>query len=372
VLAGYVSALTANMRGNLLGRERYSSDIPNEVYGLHSQAVVWEGLEAMSRVWAAHGRPALAERASALAVRLATGLRAAVASSERRLPDGSLFLPVALDDDEQPYASLTSERLGSYWNLVMPYALASGFFAPDSRQARGALAYLELHGSRLLGLVRAGGYALYGKQAPYPTSGTDEVYGINVARFLGDLGEAGQLDLSLYGELAAAMTPNTFVSGEGATVEPLAGDLDRSMYLPPNSASNAAFLETLRQLLVHETRSADGTSVGLQLAPATPRAWLAAGKTIAVHDLPTSFGPVSYSIETGTASARVTVDVPTRQEPRSLTLDLRLPEGRTIRSVELDGAPYSKVDRERSSIDLSGRRGLLTLVVRFENSRKSP
>jgi hypothetical protein len=372
VLAGYVSALTANMRGNLLGRERYSSDIPNEVYGLHSQAVVWEGLEAMSRVWAAHGRPALAERASALAVRLATGLRAAVASSERRLPDGSLFLPVALDDDEQPYASLTSERLGSYWNLVMPYALASGFFAPDSRQARGALAYLELHGSRLLGLVRAGGYALYGKQAPYPTSGTDEVYGINVARFLGDLGEAGQLDLSLYGELAAAMTPNTFVSGEGATVEPLAGELDRSMYLPPNSASNAAFLETLRQLLVHETRSADGTSVGLQLAPATPRAWLAAGKTIAVHDLPTSFGPVSYSIETGTASARVTVDVPTRQEPRSLTLDLRLPEGRTIRSVELDGAPYSKVDRERSSIDLSGRRGLLTLVVRFENSRKSP
>ncbi len=28
----------------LLGRERYSSDIPDEVLGLHSQATVWQGL----------------------------------------------------------------------------------------------------------------------------------------------------------------------------------------------------------------------------------------------------------------------------------------------------------------------------------------
>ena len=39
----------------LLGRERYSSDIPDEVLGLHSQATVWQGLWAMSRVWAETG-----------------------------------------------------------------------------------------------------------------------------------------------------------------------------------------------------------------------------------------------------------------------------------------------------------------------------
>jgi hypothetical protein len=365
VLGSYVTRLDASFDGKLLGRERYSSDIPDEVYGLHSQTVVWEGLEGMARVWAAHGDAALARRALSLADRLEPGLRSAVATSERALPDGSLFLPVSLLDDEQPYDSLTDERLGSYWNLVMPYALASGFFAPGSRQARGSLRYMELHGSRLLGLVRAGGYALYGLHPTYPTSGTDEVYGINVARFLGDLDEPDELVLSLYGDLAAAMTPNTFVSGEGATVEPLAGERYRAMYLPPNSASNAAFLETLRQLLVHETRNADSDPVGLQLAYATPRGWLEPGKRIAVSNLPTSFGPLSYSIAAGSSSARVTVDVPSRTTPRTLSLRLRLPPGRRIRSVALEGHPYARFDRATGTIDLSGREGTLELLVDF-------
>ena len=83
--------------------------------------------------------------------------------------------------------------------------------------------------------------------------------------------------LSLYGQLAAGMTRGTFVAGEGATVAPLGGERYRSMYLPPNGAANAAFLETLRLLLVHETPD------GLELAPATPRAWLAPGKRIVVR-----------------------------------------------------------------------------------------
>ena len=82
---------------------------------------------------------------------------------------------------------------------------------------------MQLHGSRLLGLVRAGAYALYGREAPFPVSGTDQVYGINVSRFLADRGEADQLVLSLYGQLAAAMTPGTFVAGEAASVAPVPG-----------------------------------------------------------------------------------------------------------------------------------------------------
>jgi len=371
VLSRFVSGLAARMHGDLLARERYSSDIPDEVYGLHAQTVVWEGLNAIAREWAAQGEPGLARRARTLATRLERGLRSAVRASERSLPDGSLFLPAALLDDEQPYGSLTSSRLGSYWNLVVPYALASGFFPPGSREARGALRYLELHGSRLLGLVRAGAYALYGRTPTPPASGTDEVYGLNVARFLGDLDQSDQLVLSLYGELAAAMTPNTFVSGEGATVAPLDGEQDRTMYLPPNSASGAAFLETLRQLLVHETRTADDAPNGLQLAPATPRDWLAPGKRIAVRNLPTSFGPLSYSLAAGTASVRATIDVPSRAPVRTLTLRLRLPAGRRIVSVDLNGRPYHRFDRATGAIALSGLSGRLELVARFERPRKS-
>ena len=122
------------------------------------------------------------------------------------------------------------------------------------------------------------------------------MYGLNVARFLADNDRPDQLVLSLYGMLGASMTPNTFVSGEAATVAPLRGASYRSMYMPPNTASNSAFLETLRLMLVHETRDLDGTPVGLDLAFATPRPWLASGKRIAVNAAPTSFGALTYEI----------------------------------------------------------------------------
>ena len=146
----------------------------------------------------------------------------------------------------------------------------------------------------------------------YPVSGTDQVYGLNVARFLADNDRPDQLVLSLYGMLGASMTPNTFVSGEAATVAPLRGASYRSMYMPPNTASNSAFLETLRLMLVHETRDLDGTPVGLDLAFATPRPWLAAGKRIAVNAAPTSFGALTYEIRRIKSRLFALVQVPSR------------------------------------------------------------
>jgi hypothetical protein len=366
VLRGFVSALGRQLPGPgaaMLERERFSSDIPDLVYGFHSQAMAWQGLRAMASVWARTGQPALAATSRRLAARLEPGLRRALHTSERRLPDGSLFVPARLLDREQPYDSVTEARSGSYWNLVVPYALASGFIPPGSAEAQGAMRYMLLHGSRLLGLVRAGAYALYGRAVEFPISGTDEVYGVNVARFLADNDQADQLVLSLYGELAAAMTPNTFVSGEGASVAPLHGERYRSMYLPPNGASNAAFLETLRLMLVHETLDRDGNPYGLQLAYATPRAWLRPGKRIAVRDAPTSFGPVSYSIVSGKRSARVSIEVPGRTPPRMLGLRLRLPRGYRLRRMTLNGRPFSGFDAATGTIHLSGRTGSLDLKV---------
>jgi hypothetical protein len=332
-LSRYVSSLGVQLDDGraLLDRERFSSDIPDSVFGLHSQTVVWAGLRAMGDAWAQTGHPELAATATRLAARLETGLRRAVAASQRRLPDGTLFMPVRLLDREQPYDALTESRPASYWNLVMPYALASGFFAPHGQQAEGILRYMLAHGSRLLGLVRAGAFALYGLDRVYPTSGTDQVYGINMARFLADNDEPDQLVLSLYGSLAAAMTAGTFVSGEAASITPLPGTRYRAMYLPPNGASNAAFLETLRVMLVHET------SDGLELAFSTPRAWLRPGQRIAVTDAPTSFGQVSFSIEASSSSAHVTVDVPDRRPLRSVRVRLRFPGG--TRTIEVPTAP---------------------------------
>jgi hypothetical protein len=160
------------------------------------------------------------------------------------------------------------------------------------------------------------------------------------------------------------MTPATFVSGEAASVTPLPGTAHRAMYLPPNSASNGAFLETLRQLLVHETRDAAGEPEGLRLAYATPRAWLRAGREIDVRDAPTSFGPVSFSIAAATSAATIELELPERP-PRFLSLRLRLPGGTRIGRVEVDGEVHGGVDRATGTIDLSGRTGALTIDVRL-------
>jgi hypothetical protein len=298
-----------------------------------------------------------------VASQLEVGLRRAVRASERRLPDESLFFAVRLLDREPAYEQVTASRDGSYWNLVAPYAFASGLFRPGSREAVGALRYLNLHGTRLLGLVRASAFAIY-KSPQFPTSGTDEVYGLNAARFLADNGEADQLVLRLYGELAGGMTENTFVSGEGATVAPLDGARYRAMYLPPNSVSNDAFLETLRLTLVHELRDAHTEPFGLELAAATPRAWLAPGKTISVRAAPTSFGPLSYTLTSRRGVIQATVDVPSVAPLRRLWLRLRLPHAGRLTTVELDGASYKRFNRDSGLIDLSGRKGRLILEAR--------
>jgi hypothetical protein len=126
------------------------------------------------------------------------------------------------------------------------------------------------------------------------------------------------------------------------------------MYLPPNSASNDAFLETLRLLLVQEGPD------GLRLAYATPRAWLAPGRTIRVASVPTRFGPVSYELHAARDSVHVQLDVPSRTPPPALRLRLRLPSGRHIRSV----APAYPVDQRTGTIDLSGATGPLDLIVK--------
>ena len=359
VLAVLATQVEQTHVGELLGREQYSNDISREVYGLHGQAVVREGLFAMARVWAQTGHRQLAARSRSLAVRLDASLRRAVTSSTRRLPDGSLFVPVTLLDPCVTFGRLTASRDGSYWNLVMPYVLASGFFAPHSTEANGLLRYLLAHGSRLLGVVRAKAQVFYGNQ-PYPASGIDQVYGLSVSRFLADNDQSDQLVLSLYGTLAAAMTPNTFISGESSTVMPLAGANYRAMDRPPNLGGNATFLETLRLMLVHETRDPDGTPRGLELAFATPRAWLWDGKTIRIRRVPTSFGRVSFSIARRGRVVHVTVDPPSAPVASELRLRLRLPIGERIAAVRLAGHAV-RYDAKTGTINLTGRTGHLEL-----------
>ncbi|HKD34308.1 MAG TPA: hypothetical protein VKB73_12720 [Gaiellaceae bacterium] len=349
----------------LLPRERYGVDISTLVYGLHDQALALAGLRAMAGVWAETKHADLAAQATAIANQLQSGLGAAVGLSSSWLPDGSFFIPIPLLEAYQPpYDSVTQSLGGSYWNLVMPYVLGSGLFPPGSPAATGLLRYMDEHGSRLLGLVRFRAFPNVGK-AGYRAPGVDDVYGTNVARFLADNERPDQLVLSLYGKLGADMTQNTFVSGEGSTIGPVDGEYYRSLFRPPNAANNAFFLETLRLLLVHETRGADGVPEGLELAFSTPRRWLLPGKRIVVRGATTSFGNLSYTLTAGQRAVRAQLTVPSRVRPASLRLRLRLPVGDRLKSVAVGGHAFSRFDPGSGTIDLSGLKGRITLVASY-------
>jgi len=128
------------------------------------------------------------------------------------------------------------------------------------------------------------------------------------------------------------------------------------MFMPPNSGANASYLETLRDLLVHERHGAGGAPVGVDLAFSTPRAWLADGQQIDVRGAPTSFGNVTYSLVRSGSSLDGELELPPGAHAR---LRLRLPAGDRLVRV-LIGKTRVVVGRA-GTIDLGGRRGTIEL-----------
>jgi hypothetical protein len=274
------------------------------------------------------------------------------------MADRSLFLPATLTEPSRPYPRITATRDGSYWNLVMPYAFASGFFTPGSAETKGILRYLSLHGSRLLGVTRADAHIAYGRNVV--GDGLGEVYVMNQSRFLADNDQPDQLALALYGMLADGMTRDTFVSGEAVSLLPVGTAYYRTMYMPPNLGANSSFLETLKLLLVHERRGPRGAPRGLDLAFSTPRAWLADGATIDVTRVRTSFGPLSFSLRR--SGKTVQADLACPKAPGPPRLRLRLPAGLQLLRVRI-GTHKLRVDPRTSTITLPARGGRLHLVA---------
>lgn len=322
--------------------DHYADSAPGQITAV-------QALLSISRAWQSAGYAAQSMLARTLAREIDRALRPAVSRASKRLRDGSLFVPANLAS-KQTFDTLTATRDGSYWNLVMPYAFASGWFAPHSRASRGILRYLLGHGARMLGVPRTYARTVYGDA---PGAGLAQVYGLAPSRFLADNDQPDQLVLSLYGMLAAGMTTGTFVSGEAVSVLPVRGAYERTMFMPPNSGANASYLETLRLLLVHERK---GRDAGLDLAFSTPRAWLANGQEIDVKDAPTSWGKVSYSLVRDGSSITGTVKLPARSHAR---LRLRVPAGERVTRV-VAGSKVVPVDRG-GTVDLDGLTGTLSL-----------
>jgi hypothetical protein len=94
------------------------------------------------------------------------------------------------------------------------------------------------------------------------------------------------------------------------------------------------------------------------LARATPRDWLEQGRRIAVSGAPTRFGAVGYELRSDIAQGRISALVSLPQGfAATARLRCRVPGGRKIRSVRLNGAAWRDFDAGQEAVALPPGRG---------------
>ena len=128
-----------------------------------------------------------------------------------------------------------------------------------------------------------------------------------------------------------------------------------------NGHSLSYFMEQFRSLLVWE----DGNS--LWLAKATPRHWLEQGKKISVKNAPTYFGTVAYEIVSDADHGKIaaTVEMPSRNPPKSVLLRFRHPKALPMKSVTVNGSPWTDFDPAKEVISLHGVKGTVKVESHY-------
>lgn len=300
-------------------------------------------------------------------------LKKGIDESVIEIDDDTVFLPKNLYPENRGWFDpITDTKLGTYWNLTIPYALSARFIPYSSPMIKKLYRYMKEYGTWLCGMIRTNFYPTpvgqYVKSGlpGYASTGTDNVYAVNLAEFVAHMDDPERLILMFYGKLAHGMTRGTFISGEGDTVGVCGNQYYRSMYQPPNGANNSFFLKLLRLMLITEHYSDSSEPSMLCLSPATPPAWQEHGKTITVKNAPTVFGPVSYTQISRIRDrlVRIRLSVPERNAIQKLLFFVRVPGRLPVSGVTVNGLDHKAFTAD-GALNLSGLRGMLDIKVTF-------
>lgn len=210
-------------------------------------------------------------------------------------------------------------------------------------QARMLIDYLAADRQSLLGLPKGGTYY----------NGFLD-YGPAYARLLNDWPR--EFLLLYYAHRAHIYSPGTWTAVEGAKIDgTLAGP-----YCTPSEVSIPTFT---KWMLVFENPD----DLVVWLAKATPRIWLEQGKTIAVNNAPTRFGNVGYELRSEILHGKVTATVLLPEAYRATTeLRLRVPGGRKLRAVMLNGGPWADFSPEQEVVTIPARyRGTIRIEALY-------
>jgi len=138
---------------------------------------------------------------------------------------------------------------------------------------------------------------------------------------------------------------------------------DEHTTICPNDKSfeNAVFLTCFRKMLAMEIGDV------LWLAKATPRAWLEQGKKISIKNAPTHFGTLGYEIVSDVDNGKInaTVEMPARKAPKEVVLRFRHPKSAPIKSVTVNGKPWTEFNKDKETITLKGLAGTVAVTAQY-------
>lgn len=345
----------------LLPKWAYGGDIGDiECYALYGNYACAAGLESTAWALADLGDQASA-RAYSEEARAYRAVLDDVAARNLRRDRRPSFWPLRL------YAEGIDEGEGEYYQLFAGALLDLTPFDPRGPRLGWVTDYLEAEDRIVCGLPR------FRRDAG--AGGIDGLYGIGYV--LGKL-QADRTDeflLGLYGYLAWNMDRETFACRETNVL--YASDLHvRSAYPTPDVSDPlpcgaAVASHYIRHMLATETPVAPGVEpTGLSLLQGAPRAWFADGERIAVEELPTAFGPVSFRVRSRADAGRIEarVEPPTRDRWESIRLRLRDPLGRPISRVTLNGAPHREWEAAGETIILRPGAVRYEVTVEYQGS----
>jgi hypothetical protein len=129
----------------------------------------------------------------------------------------------------------------------------------------------------------------------------------------------------------------------------------------PDNGTAGWFLENFRNLLVMEEDDS------LWIARATPRYWLGQGKTIVVKNAPTCFGTLAYEIVSDVDNGKITatIEIPDRNQAKSVILRLRHPKEAKIKGVTVNGKKWKAFDPDKEIIKLTALTGKAVVVASY-------
>lgn len=129
----------------------------------------------------------------------------------------------------------------------------------------------------------------------------------------------------------------------------------------PDNGTAAWFTENFRNMLLTEDNDV------LWLMKGTPRAWLEQGKEISVHNAPTWYGALTYTVTSDTVNGVIhaCIDTPSRHTPPVMKLRLRHPEAAKIKAVTLNGGPYAQIDPDGETITFTAPSGRLEIMASY-------